>query len=142
MSIYAPLEHLGIPVVLQSALLAAALLLATSAVVRRHLGTLSDNGLVPDSGITIRNLLELGVGTLADLARDVIGDDYRRFMGLLLTLFTFVLVSNFLAPGRGPRFPLASTTSSGSKNTGSATSCSSADRDLRSRSAAARCTFR
>ena len=112
MSIYGPLEHLGIPVVIQSAILAGILLLVTAAAVRRHLGTLSDAGLVPDPGITLRNLLELGVGTLADLAKDVIGDEYRRFMGLLLTLFTFVLVSNFLGliPGVGGATSFSDTT--------------------------------
>jgi F-type H+-transporting ATPase subunit a len=112
MSIYAPLEQIGIPVVIQSALLAALLLLVTGIAIRRHLGTLSDSGLVPDSGVTLRNLLELGVGTLADLAKDVIGDEYRRFMGLLLTLFTFVLVSNFLGlvPAVGGATSFADTT--------------------------------
>lgn len=112
MSIYGPLEQIGIPVVIQSALLAALLLLVTGVAVRRHLGTLTDSGLVPDEGVTLRNLLELGVGTIADLAKDVIGDEYRRFMGLLLTLFTFVLVSNFLGliPAVGGATSFADTT--------------------------------
>ena len=96
MSIYAPLEAMGIPVLFQSTLLAALLLFVAGIFVRRRLAHASDAGLIPDEGVTLRNVLELGVGAVADLAREIIGDDYKRYMGLLLTIFCFILVSNLL----------------------------------------------
>ncbi len=113
MSIYGPLhEHFGIPVVIQAALLAALILAVTGLVVRRRLVAAADAGLVPDRGFTLRNALEVVVGSITDLARDIIGDEYRRFLGLVLTLFCFILLSNFmgLVPAVGGSTSFADTT--------------------------------
>ncbi len=112
MSIYDPLQSLGVPVVIQAALLACALLILTGVLVRRRLTSLADGGLVPDQGFSLRNALELVVDALVGLARDIIGDDYRRFMGFIATLFLFILLSNLmgLIPALGGSTSFADTT--------------------------------
>ena len=52
MSIYAPLEHMGIPAVVQSALLAGILLFASAMMVRRQIAA-TGGGVLPDEGISI-----------------------------------------------------------------------------------------
>ncbi len=101
MTIYSPLEHaLGIPAVVQAALLAAALLVAAGLVVRRQLAV-ANGGVIPDEGFTLRNALEIVVEFLANLARENIGEDWRRWFPLIATIFVFILVSNLmgLVPG-------------------------------------------
>jgi len=112
MSIYAPLEHLGVPVVFQASAVAIGLLFWAGLLVRRRLSSLADGGIIPDDGVSLRNLLEVLVDALTTLARDVIGEDYRRFMGLLGTLFTFILISNALGlvPGVGGATSFGDTT--------------------------------
>jgi F-type H+-transporting ATPase subunit a len=58
-------------------------------------------GIVPDEGITVRNLVEVVVEWLAELAQDRIGPDYRRYFPLVGTMFLFILISNLmgLIPG-------------------------------------------
>jgi F-type H+-transporting ATPase subunit a len=103
MSIYSPLADVGIPVVVQSAFLAGAMLVLTGLAVRRELAASADGGLIPDARLSLRNLVELVVDALVELARDIIGPEYERFMGLVGTLFLFILLSNFmgLIPGVG-----------------------------------------
>ena len=113
MTIYNFLQHhLGLPAVFQAVLLAAALLVGSGLLVRRHLASLADGGLVPDRGLSLRNVLEMGVEALLGVARDTIGEDYRRFAGFLLALFSFILISNFLnlLPGVGGATSFADTT--------------------------------
>ncbi len=103
MNIYAPLEHaLHIPWVIQAALLATLLLLLAGMLLRRQIAA-ADGGVVPDEGITLRNMLEVLVEGLASLARDVMGDEWRKYFPLVGTIFLFVLVSNVmgLVPGLG-----------------------------------------
>jgi F-type H+-transporting ATPase subunit a len=54
-------------------------------------------GIVPDEGVSIRNLVEVVVEALGDLGRTTIGDDWRRYFPLVGTIFFFVLVSNLLS---------------------------------------------
>ncbi len=103
MSIYGPLEHaLGIPAVFQAAFVAAALLVAAGFAVRRQLAA-ANGGVIPDEGVTLRNMIEIVIESIDNLARDVIGEDHRRFMPLVGTIFVFILVSNFMGmvPGLG-----------------------------------------
>ena len=104
MNIYAPLEHaLGIPWVLQAAALAALLLVLAGLAIRRRLAVAADGGLLPDEGLTIRNAGELIVEMLSGLARQAIGEKWRRYMPLVGTIFVFILLSNLmgLVPGLG-----------------------------------------
>ncbi len=112
MSLYAPLASLGVPVVVQASLLALLLLSAWGLVVRRQIQSAADQGLVPDEGITLRNVAEVLVDALAGLAKDIIGEEWRRFLPLCGSLFLFILISNLmgLVPGLGGATSYAETT--------------------------------
>lgn len=96
MSIYGPLyEALHLSWVLQAALLATGILVGLSFAVRRRLAG-ADGGLLPDDGITLRNMVEVVVEGLASLGRQTIGHDYRKFFPLVGAIFFFLLISNLL----------------------------------------------
>jgi F-type H+-transporting ATPase subunit a len=102
-SIYEPLEHaLHIPQVVQATVLAVALLLVSGLVIRRQIAA-AGGGVLPDEGVTLRNVVEVMVGGLANLARDVMGEDWRHYFPLVGAIFVFILVSNLLGllPGFG-----------------------------------------
>ena len=87
MSIYGFLEHsLHIPWVFQAAVLAVAVLLLAGAVMRRQLAA-AGGGQLPDEGITLRNVMEVIVEGLANMARDLMGEDWRKYVPLVVTLF-------------------------------------------------------
>ena len=101
MTVYTPLEHaLHIPWVVQAAVLAAVLLAVAGALIRRQLAV-AGGGVLPDEGVTLRNALEVVVEGLAGLARDTMGQEWRRYFALVGTIFLFILVSNLmgLVPG-------------------------------------------
>ena len=82
MSIYGPLEEaLHIPWVIQAAVLTTALLMSAAFVVRRQIAA-ADGGVVPDEGVTLRNIFEVVIDGLASLARDTMGDEWRRYFPL------------------------------------------------------------
>jgi len=101
-SIYGPLEHAGISQVFQSAALVSLLVVALGLAVRRQLAA-ANGGVIPDEGVTLRNVLELIVDGLANLARENMGEDWRRWFPLVGTIFVFILVGNLLnlLPGVG-----------------------------------------
>jgi F-type H+-transporting ATPase subunit a len=101
-SIYGPLEHAGVPQVFQAAALVSVLLLVVGFVVRRQLAA-ANGGVVPDEGVTVRNVVELVVDGLANLARENMGEDWRRWFPLVGTIFVFILIGNLLnlIPGVG-----------------------------------------
>ena len=103
MSIYGFLEPVGIPVVIQAALLATIILVLTGLLLKRQLAIAADEGVVPDDGVSLRNVLELLVDAMAGLARENMGDEWRRWFPLVGTIFFFILVSNLLGlfPGLG-----------------------------------------
>jgi F-type H+-transporting ATPase subunit a len=98
-NIYTPLES-AIPWVIQAAILAGILILATGVLIRRRL-TAEHGGLVPDEGVTLRNCFEVIIEALANLARDRIGEDWRKYFPIVGTMFVFILFSNLigLLPG-------------------------------------------
>ncbi len=101
MNIYGPIEHAThIPWVFQATFLAVGLLLVAGAVIRRQIAA-AGGGVVPDEGVTLRNVAETLVDALANMARDVMGDGWRSYFPLVGTIFVFVLVSNLmgLVPG-------------------------------------------
>src|SRR3972149_6196915 len=60
-------------------------------------------GGMPDRGVPLRNVFEVVVEALAGLARDTMGEEWRRYFPLVGTIFVFIPVSNpmGLAPGVG-----------------------------------------
>jgi F-type H+-transporting ATPase subunit a len=99
--IFHELEHLiHVPWVVQAALLSGVLLVLAGLMVRRRSAT-PDGGVMPDEGISIRNLVEVLVEWLAGMAQDRMGPDWRRYFPIVGTMFFFILVSNLmgLIPG-------------------------------------------
>ena len=92
MTIYGPLESV-VPVVFQSAALAAGLLLTGGMLVRQKIAA---GGVMPDEGITLRNIFEALVEFLDGLAVSVMGEHARDYMGLICSLFFFILISNLM----------------------------------------------
>ena len=99
MNIYTPLESV-VPWVVQASILASFLILAAGMLIRRRIAT-ENGGLVPDEGVTLRNCFEVIVEALASLARDRMGDDWRKYFPIVGTMFVFILFSNLigLIPG-------------------------------------------
>jgi F-type H+-transporting ATPase subunit a len=96
LNIFTSLEHAtGLPWVISSAIFASGLLLVSGLMVRSRLAA-ANGGLVPDSGFTLRNVLELLVEMLAGLAEQNMGPNWRRYFPLIGTLFFFILISNML----------------------------------------------
>lgn len=94
-NVYSPLESVGVSMVFQAAALAAILLGFAALSVRRQLAT-EDGGVLPDEGVTLRNLIEVIVIQLAELSRDIMGEDWRKHFPLIGTIFFFILVSNLM----------------------------------------------
>lgn len=84
-----------VPWVLQAALVAGFLLLVAGIAVRRRLAT-PDGGVLPDEGVTLRNLVEVSVEWLSGMAHERMGPDWRRYFPLVGTMFFFILVSNLM----------------------------------------------
>ena len=99
MNIYTPLES-TVPWVIQASILVGLLMLAAGVLIRRRIAT-ENGGLVPDEGVTLRNCFEVIIEALASLARDRIGDDWRKYVPIVGTMFVFILFSNLigLLPG-------------------------------------------
>jgi F-type H+-transporting ATPase subunit a len=98
-NIYTPLDPM-VPWVIQAAILAGFLMLAAGMLIRRRVAA-EGGGLIPDEGITLRNCFEVLIEGLANLARDRIGDDWRKYFPIVGTMFVFILFSNLvgLLPG-------------------------------------------
>ncbi len=99
--IFEHLEHvIHVPWVIQAAFVAGAILLLAGLAVRRSLAA-PGGGVLPDEGVTVRNLVEVTVEWLAGLARDQMGPDYRKYFPIVGTMFFFILISNLmgLVPG-------------------------------------------
>ena len=99
MNAYGFLED-HIPWVVQASLLAAALIFAAGLAVRRQIAA-ANGGVLPDQGVTLRNALEVVVEGLSGLARDTMGEEWRRYFPVVGTIFVFILISNLmgLVPG-------------------------------------------
>ncbi len=110
MNIYAPLEG-AIPWVIQASLLAGFLMLMGGVLIRRRIAQ-AGGGVVPDEGMSLRNLIEVIVEMLANLAKDRIGPDWRKYFPIIGTMFFFILVANLmgLLPGVGGPTADANTT--------------------------------
>lgn len=101
MSVFQQIEHAThVPWFIWSSLFAGALLALTGFVVRRRLAE-ANGGLVPDEGISLRNVVELLVEFVAGMAEEHMGPKWRTYFPLVGTLFFFILLSNYigLVPG-------------------------------------------
>ncbi|MGH0029155.1 MAG: F0F1 ATP synthase subunit A [Myxococcota bacterium] len=99
--IFHEFEHwIHVSWVVQAAIFAGFLLIVAGLMVRSRVAG-ADGGVVPDEGITIRNLLEVLVEWLAGMAQDRMGPEWRKYFPLVGTMFFFILVSNLmgLVPG-------------------------------------------
>lgn len=96
MSIYSFLEHgAGVPWVMQASVLAMGILGITVVLVRRSLAA-ANGGVIPDEGITVRNIVEIVVEGLGKLAHDSIGPDWKKWFPVVGAIFFFILISNLL----------------------------------------------
>ena len=102
---------LHVPWPIQAALVAGLLLMAGGLLVRRRLAT-PDGGVLPDEGVTVRNVLEVLVEWLAGMAQERMGPKWRSYFPLVGTMFFFILVSNLLGliPGLDGSTSVADTT--------------------------------
>ncbi len=99
MNIFSFFEH-QVPWVVQAALLSGILLILAGVQVRRQIAA-AHGGVLPDEGVTLRNVFEVVIEGLASMARDTMGDEWRRYFPIVGTIFVFILVSNLmgLVPG-------------------------------------------
>ncbi|MBW1882627.1 MAG: F0F1 ATP synthase subunit A [Deltaproteobacteria bacterium] len=79
-----------------SALFAAGILILAGLSVRRAVSD-EHGGVMPDEGITIRNVVEVIIEALGDLGETTIGPEWRRYFPVVGTIFFFVLISNLLS---------------------------------------------
>lgn len=86
--------------VIQAALVAGILLSAAGLLVRRNLAS-PDGGVIPDEGLSVRNVFEVLVEWLAGMAEDRMGPNWRKYFPVVATMFFFILLSNLmgLVPG-------------------------------------------
>jgi F-type H+-transporting ATPase subunit a len=82
--------------------LAVALLVIAGFAVRSRLAT-AGGGVVPDEGLTVRNVIEILVEGLTGLAKQTMGPEWRRWFPIVGTMFLFILIANLLGliPGVG-----------------------------------------
>ena len=100
MNVFHWLEHSAhVPWVISSSLFAAALVLIAGMQVRRAIA--NGGGVLPDEGLSVRNVVEVLVEFLSDLGETTMGHEARRYFPIVGTIFFFVLVSNLmgLVPG-------------------------------------------
>lgn len=110
--LFEQIEHwTGVAWFIQAALVAGGLLLFAGVLVRRKLAT-PNGGVVPDEGITLRNVMEVLVEWLANMSRERMGPDWRKYFPIVGTMFFFILVSNLmgLIPGLAGATSSANTT--------------------------------
>jgi F-type H+-transporting ATPase subunit a len=103
MTIFRALEDAtGISWVITSALFAGLLIFSAGLLVRARIAA-AGSSVLPDEGFTLRNLAELVVEFLGNLAEQNMGPEWRRWFPLVGTIFVFILVSNLLGlvPGIG-----------------------------------------
>ena len=99
-----------VPVVIQSLGAAVLVVLLLALWVRRSLN--KGDAVIPDGRISVASFIELLFEGIANMARDVMGPKWTKFMPLVGTLGFFILVANLmgLVPGVGGATADANTT--------------------------------
>jgi F-type H+-transporting ATPase subunit a len=102
MTVYSFLHERGIDELYQAVALATVLLVLGGVAVRKAVSA-PGGGVIPDEGLSVRNVIEVIVEALADQARSIMGDEYRAYLPVVGSIFFFILVSNLLGlvPGFG-----------------------------------------
>ena len=103
MNIFLTLEHAThVSWVIWSALFVGLLLVVTGLLVRSRLAA-AGGGIIPDEGLSLRNLAEIVVEFLSGMAQQTMGENWRKYFPLMGTIFLFILISNLigLIPGIG-----------------------------------------
>lgn len=85
----------GLPLVVVQALFACALLIVAGVVVKNRIAA-SNGGVIPEEGVTLRNVLEVIVEQLTTLAKDIMGPSWKTWFPFVGAIFFFVLLSNLL----------------------------------------------
>lgn len=101
MNLFAELGHLiNIPTIYVSAACAALILIMLGVSVKRSVAG-ETGGVVPDEGVSARNVVEVIVENLGDLGETTIGPEWRRYFPVVGSIFFFVWLSNMmsLVPG-------------------------------------------
>jgi F-type H+-transporting ATPase subunit a len=102
-NIFLTLEHAThVSWVIWSALFVGLLLVVTGLLVRSRLAA-PGGGIIPDEGLSLRNLAEIVVEFLSGMAQQTMGENWRKYFPLMGTIFLFILISNLigLIPGIG-----------------------------------------
>lgn len=91
----------AIPVVYQAAILCAGILLLGAFLARRKL--VSGEGLIPDEGMSLRNIFEVLTENLYGMAESTMGEHARTYFPICAAIFFFILIGNVmgLVPGVG-----------------------------------------
>lgn len=71
------------------------LLLASGIAVRRRLAA-TNGGVIPDEGLSVRNVCEVVAEGLVSLAKQTMGPEWRRWFPVVGTMFFFILLANLL----------------------------------------------
>lgn len=84
------------------ALAVSGLLILAGLAVRKRLAA-TNGGVVPDEGVTIRNTIEVIVEGLAGLAKQTMGEEWKKWFPFVGAMFFFILIANLigLLPGIG-----------------------------------------
>jgi F-type H+-transporting ATPase subunit a len=95
-------EMTNVPWPIWASLFAITLILVSGALVRSRLAA-ADGGIVPDSGYSVRNIIELLTEMLVGMAEQTMGHKWRSYFPFVATLFIFILFANLLGliPGLG-----------------------------------------
>ena len=97
MNVFESLAHqLHVPWIVLSSLFAAVLLLFAGLSVKRAV-TGEQGGILPEEGVSIRNVVEVVIESLGDLGETTIGPEWRRYFPVVGSIFFFVLVSNVMS---------------------------------------------
>ena len=101
MNVFESLSHsLHLNWIFFSAAFAIGLLLLAGLSVKRAVSS-EGGGVLPEEGMSIRNVFEVIIENLGDLGETTIGPEWRKYFPVVGTIFFFVLVSNLmsLVPG-------------------------------------------
>lgn len=97
MNVFETIAHqLHIEWIFVSAFFAAGVLILAGFSVKRAVAG-ENRGILPDEGVSIRNVIEVIIQALGDLGETTIGEEWRRYFPLVGTIFFFVLVSNVMS---------------------------------------------
>jgi F-type H+-transporting ATPase subunit a len=103
MTLAQQLEHAtSIPWPVWASLFAITLIVLSGVLVRSRLSA-ADGGIVPDPGMSVRNVIELLTEMLVGMAEQTMGHKWRSYFPFVATLFLFILIANLLGliPGLG-----------------------------------------